>query len=81
MRKLMWFTLGFGAACAWGAYFANQYAAVLLIAALLIASFAAYFSRVRKKLRAVVLLFVGIAMGIGWFWAFSEARLALPRYL
>ena len=26
MRKLMWFTLGFGAACAWGAYFANQHA-------------------------------------------------------
>lgn len=81
MRKLMWFTLGFGAACAWGAYFANQYAAVLLIAALLIASFAAFFSRVRKKLRTVVLLFVGIVVGIGWFWAFSEARLALPRYL
>ena len=81
MRKLMWLTLGFGAACAWGAYLENRYGAVLLIVALLMATMAAYFARDKKRFRPVVMLFVGIAMGIGWFWTFGETRLALPRYL
>ena len=81
MRKLMWFTLGFGVACAWGAYLANQYAAIVLLAALLIAALAACFYRKRKHIRPAVLLCAGIAIGIGCFWIFGETRLALPRYL
>lgn len=81
MRKLMWFTLGFGAACAWGAYAVDQCAAVLLIAAALIAGVSAYFARDRKVFRPVVLLFAGIFVGTGCFWTFDEVYLSAPRSL
>ena len=81
MRKLMWFTLGFGGACAWGAYFANQHDTVLVIAALLIAALAAYLGRDRKFFRPIAMLCVGVAAGIGWFWAFDTYRLGPVRNL
>jgi competence protein ComEC len=75
----MWFTLGFGGACAWGAYFSDRHTAVILIAALLIAVLAAWLGYDRKNFRPIAVLFVGLAVGVGWFWIFDTYRLGPVR--
>ena len=81
MRKLMWFTFGFGAACAWGAYCANQYAFYILAAALILGAAMAILSRDRKWLRPGVLLCAGLVVGVGCFSLFDAVRLTDPREL
>lgn len=74
MRKLMWFTLGFGAACA---FCACGRLPVLLILPVLV-MLAAYLtggSRVHK----MVLTVLGISLGLIWFAQFEERTLA-PIY-
>lgn len=76
MRKLMWFTLGFGAACVWGAYFANRFALAIGLSALIIAGITAALCRSNKMIRPIALLMVGLAVGILWFRMFDDLRLA-----
>ena len=79
MRKLMWFTLGFGTACAWGAYFSNRYAVAVLTAAVVLAAVLGFLGRNRKGLRPAAMVCAGIFVGIGWFSLFSGFRLSAPR--
>ena len=81
MRKLMWFTLGFGGACAWGVYFGNQYGSVILIAALVIASVLTLLNGENKISRTVAMLGIGIAVGIAWFSVYDGTYLIHPRKL
>ena len=81
MRKLMWFTLGFGAACAWGAYCGNRYGLSVLIAAGILAALLTVARRENKPCRAAAMLCIGIAVGTGWFGAFDMIRLSAPRML
>ena len=74
MRKLMWFTLGFGGACAFCAY--GRMPVLLIFAALVL--LAACFtgeSRTRQTLLAVL----GIVAGLFWFFRF-EAKTLQPVY-
>lgn len=81
MRKLMWFTLGFGGACAWGAYFSNQYAVAILSVAGVLAAVLGLLGKNRKYFRPAALIGLGIVIGIGWFWTFDNFRLSAPRAL
>lgn len=71
MRKLLWFTLGFGAACAVCAYGGTP---VLLTLPLL----AGFLTGVKKK-RKILLSVLGILLGLFWFFRF-EARVLAPVY-
>ena len=81
MRKLMWFTLGFGGACAWGAYFHNQYAIVIMATAVVLAAILGVVGRKQKVIHFGALIFLGISVGIASFGAFDRYRLSLPRAL
>ena len=77
MRKLMWFTMGFGAACAFCAY--CWVTAELLIPA---AVFAGLFlvlilgGRWKACLKPVAVLALGIAAGLFWFQTYSTVYLS-----
>ena len=67
MRKLMWFSVGFCAACALGSYF---YLPKLHLFALLSGLFCALFWVISVRIRnfrIVGMLFCGLTIGIGWF--------------
>ena len=81
MRKLMWFTLGFGAACAWGSYLANRFGLVIIIVSVIIAALLMMSKRDNRIFRTVAMLCAGIAVGILWFSAFDAIRLTGPRAL
>lgn len=67
MRKLMWFTLGFGAACGLCAYVLPK--EMLLLAALCAAVLGAGAALFARKPRAAAAIF-GFAMGFGWFFLY-----------
>lgn len=76
MRKLMWFTLGFGAVCAICAYgwFCDGlwlpsacFAGVFLVSAVL--------QRKWKSLRILTAISLGISLGLGWFQFYSNLYL------
>ena len=77
MRKLMWFTMGFGAACAFCAY--CWVTAELLIPA---AVFAGLFlvlllgGRWKSCLKPAAVLALGIAAGLFWFQTYSSVYLS-----
>lgn len=79
MRKLMWFTVGFGAACALGAYF---YAPWLLpggILFLLIAALLMVLKKLKQGCRVFAAVCFGIAAGMLWFSAYDTVYLSRPR--
>lgn len=80
IRRLMWFSIGFGAACALGAYCFSPW----LIA---VAGFAVLFSLLsllwRKYKAAMVIgtLCLGLAVGVGWFFGYDQIYLGDARSL
>ena len=81
MRKLMWFAVGFGAACAFCAY---CYVSWILPAALLCFLLSVLFFvllRLKKQLRVFCALFLGSAVGLGWFALYDSAYLGSARAL
>ena len=74
MRKLLWFTLGFGAACAFFAY-SRQPLLLFLPAMVLLAAFFTGKQRYHKTILAVA----GIALGMLWFSRF-EAKILQPVF-
>ena len=76
VRKLMWFTLGFGGACAFGAYL---YGGIFLIpgACILLfgASLCALASLKWKPVRSAGMILLGCALGFGWFWCYNALYL------
>ena len=63
MRRLLWFTLGFGAACAFCAYGRTPLLLILPLAAVLFAG--------ENKFRKLLLSVCGIALGLFWFSRFE----------
>lgn len=82
MRRLMWFTLGFGAACALSAYFwlTGGLWIPALVMAVLFAG-AAFLSRRIKWLRCVAAVCLGCAAGFVWFQLYSANYLSLAAEL
>ena len=79
MRKLMWFALGFGGACAFCAY---CYVSWILAAAVLFVLLTALFlvlSRRRLWLRAAAAVCLGVAVGLGWFRLYDTVFLSDAR--
>lgn len=70
MRKLMWFTLGFGAACAFCAY--GRIPALLLLPILVLLM--AWFAGGSRK-NQLLLSVIGIFLGFFWFSRFENQRL------
>ena len=64
MRKLMWFSVGFAAACAGGAYL--KYGIWIALAVVFISLL--IFSKFRREILCV---FIGCAVGVGWFLCFE----------
>ena len=74
MRKILWFTLGFGAACAFCAY--GRLPVLLILPALVL--LIAFFTE-KQPYPKTALAVVGILMGMVWFSGF-EARTLEPIY-
>lgn len=68
MRKLVWFTLGFGAACVLGAYVLPRTTLFWLMLCISTgAIWAAVLGRKRVPYRAAALVLVGCTVGFSWF--------------
>lgn len=81
MRKLMWFSIGFGAACAFCAYLQWEHLWPLAIAGLLSAVLVWTIRGKWKNARRVAAILLGSALGIGWFMGFEALRLDPVRSL
>lgn len=77
MRKLMWFTIGFAAACAGGTYWILPKA--LLIPGALLSITMLYFARNQLWIQKSALLLLGVSMGILWFLKF-QSKILDPVY-
>lgn len=79
MRRLMWFTLGFGAACAVGGYFHHV---ILWIPALVAAVCFAGLLFLWQKwnwIRPVAAVLLGLCAGCLWFWSYDTAVLNVAK--
>lgn len=78
----MWFTLGFGAACALGAYvLTGQWLGRVLAAAGILMTICAVLGRNFPVFRRMAVLFLGCAVGCFWFGKFGSFYLSEPEYL
>ncbi len=80
MRKILWFTLGFGVACAIGTYFAPGNWLFLMAAVMLLAYGA--FSLVRHRhiaFAAAALAGIGLTVGCCWFFVYDGIYLQFAR--
>ena len=78
MRRLMWFTLGFGGACGLGAYvLSREILWKLALCAVLLSALALFLGSGRKNLRRAALVLLGCAASLAWFslyYRFSVQR-------
>lgn len=77
MRKLLWFTLGFGAACAFGAY---VYSGILLLVEgavlLAVSGMCLWLLRRHGAQRTVAMLCVGLSVGLIWYQLYDSLYLS-----
>ncbi len=79
MRKLMWFTLGFAAACLVGSIFYGQW---ILPGAMLVLFLAGALATVHKKYGNCLLpllIIMGMAIGLCWFGVYDHLFVTVPR--
>lgn len=82
MRKLMWFTLGFGAACAFCAYFWMTEGHFLPSIILTVVFILLLMGGKRVKwLQCVAAVCLGCAVGLGWFQTYSDGYISLAARL
>lgn len=75
MRKLMWFTIGFGSACGLCAWLISDGLCVIGVSLVVLSICAGILSAKWKCLRSVALLFIGGAMGLFWFAHFRHLKI------
>lgn len=80
MRKLMWFTLGFSAACAAGVYLLSGIW-YLLLAFVCLAAMVLLFSIGSLMGRKAAVALLGCVVGFVWLWCFDSIYLAPVREL
>lgn len=81
MRRLVYFTIGFAAAClaggcVYGSWILPGAAIVFLTAGLILTIF-----RERRLLEKIGAVLLGMAIGLGWFWIYDEIYVGIPRGL
>ena len=82
MRKLMWFSIGFGAAITFSAYLLlGNILGMLGIGFALIAVGAGIFTRKVRCMRIPAVIALGCCVGFLWFWGFDSAHLGSARQL
>lgn len=82
MRIMMWITIGFGLACGICAYaWSGMYVFPALGISLALAIALFLLGRKFRKVRPVAVLFLGFAIGLGWFWGFHSEYLKEARDL
>ena len=82
MRKLMWFTVGFGAACLFCAYTWTCTGLILpaiIFAVLFAAGIAA--GKLSEHFRIAAVVCLGISIGLGWFQLYNDQYLELAAQL
>ena len=82
MRKLMWFAVGFAAACAFCAY-TWTVSGLVLAAAIFALLFAAglFAGKYIQKLKIAAVVCLGISLGLGWFQLYNDQYLAVAAQL
>ena len=82
MRKLMWFSIGFGAAITFGAYLLmGNILAILGIGFALVAVGAGILKRKVRWMRIPAVIALGCCVGFLWFWIFDSMNLGSARQL
>ena len=81
MRKLMWFALGFGCACALCGYLFAQWILYLGVVTAILSFVCLLFLREKKAFRIIGAVLLGVYVGIGWFSAYDQWILGNPRSL
>ena len=81
MRKLMWFTMGFGASCAFCSYFTVSWMLPAFLLGLLLCLGFGFLARFRNQFAVAALITLGISIGFGWFWFQDTAYLSNTRCL
>lgn len=77
MRFLMWFSLGFGGACALGAYLLPQEMLAAAVGGFAVFALAIALSGIRfRKVRPAAVVALGCCLGLGWFALFGSLYLA-----
>lgn len=78
MRKLMWFAIGFAAACAAGIYLISDHWLLLLALFCLGLVIALAFLKT-KRARVVMVALIGVTVGLGWLWCFDTYYISTAR--
>ena len=78
MRNLMWFTIGFAAACGLGAYLLSG-AWLLLVGLFCLIGFLVMLFLHTKPARITATLLAGCLIGSLWFWGFDSLYLSSAR--
>ena len=81
MRKFMWFTVGFAAACAFCAYFYVNWMLLAFALCLLAGIILAFVGRCRRVFAYAALIALGVSIGFGWSWVHDSAYLSPARSL
>ena len=80
MRKLMWFSMGFGLACALAVYAFSLSVLILLgVLGCLLAVGCLLLLKEKRRIPAAILL--GLGLGLLWYWSYDTLHLAPIRQL
>ncbi len=81
MRKLMWFTIGFGTACAFCAYLGMEEYLTIGAFALVLGLGMLFLTRNIRAFRIPAAIFLGLAAGFAWFQVYDSVKLTPAREL
>lgn len=82
MRKLVWFTIGFAAACAMGAYALSENLLLVFSAVALAGCGALWLLCRRFDWKPIpVLVALGLCLGFSWYWGYDSYYLSPAREL
>lgn len=81
MRKLLWFSLGFAASCAVGAYFLLSGIFAIIGVAFLVISVICLLLRLNNGWKKFALVLLGCGMGLLWLQIYNGCYLAAPKSL
>ena len=81
MRKLMWFTIGFAAACAFCAYFYVTWLLPLALLCLLLSTLCFVLQKRLLHIRIGTAICLGLGAGLLFFWAYNGVWLDSARQM